>query len=40
MRWFVVLGSAIILTGCASVLGSKQADFSFNTSPPAGPGLR
>ena len=33
MRWFVLLGCAAVLSGCASVLGSKQADFSFNTSP-------
>ena len=33
MRWFVLLVCAAGLSGCASVLGSKQADFSFNTSP-------
>ena len=33
MRWFLLLVCAAGLSGCASVLGSKQADFSFNTSP-------
>jgi PEGA domain len=33
MRWFAVLCSAVLMSGCASVIGSKQADFSFNSSP-------
>jgi hypothetical protein len=28
-----VLVSTVLVTGCASVLGSKQADFDFNASP-------
>ncbi len=33
MRSFLSLGCALLMTGCASVLGSKQADFSFNSNP-------
>ncbi len=33
MRSFLSLGCAVLTAGCASVLGSKQADFSFNSNP-------
>ncbi|HEX5385527.1 MAG TPA: PEGA domain-containing protein [Gemmatimonadales bacterium] len=33
MRWFAAFCTAVLMTGCASVIGSKQADFSFNSNP-------
>jgi hypothetical protein len=33
MRWCALFGGVVLMTGCASVLGSKQADFSFNSNP-------
>ena len=33
MRSVFSLGCAVLTAGCASVLGSKQADFSFNSNP-------
>jgi hypothetical protein len=31
MRWLPC--GMLLITGCASVLGTKQAEFSFNSSP-------
>ena len=33
MRSLLSLGCAVLTAGCASVLGGKQADFSFNSNP-------